>query len=77
TGTASSTVFVGMALAAARRHLPLARVQPRAAASADAAALPLVSVLKPLHGVEPRLEETLETLQLHPRRTHRQHPARQ
>jgi ceramide glucosyltransferase len=60
-GTASSTVFLGMALVAAVRHLRLARAQSRAVASLDAAALPMVSVFKPLHGAEPRLEETLES----------------
>jgi ceramide glucosyltransferase len=60
-GTASSTVFLGMALVAARRHLRLARVQSPTVVSVDAAALPMVSVLKPLHGAEPRLEETLES----------------
>jgi ceramide glucosyltransferase len=60
-GTASSTVFLGMALVAAVRHLRLARAQSRAVASVDAAALPMVSVFKPLHGAEPRLEETLES----------------
>jgi ceramide glucosyltransferase len=60
-GTASSTVFLGMALVAAWRHLQLGRVQARAAASVEEDALPMVSVLKPLHGAEPRLEETLES----------------
>jgi ceramide glucosyltransferase len=60
-GTASSTVFLGMALVAAVRHLRLARAQSRAVAAVDPAALPMVSVFKPLHGAEPRLEETLES----------------
>jgi ceramide glucosyltransferase len=60
-GTASSTVFLGMALVAAARHLRRARAQSLAAASGDPATLPMVSVFKPLHGAEPRLEETLES----------------
>ena len=60
-GTASSTVFLVMALTAAVRHLRLARVQSLAVASIDPASLPMVSVFKPLHGAEPRLEETLES----------------
>lgn len=59
-GTASSTVFLILALAAAMRHLRFARAQSRAAA-VDPAALSMVSVFKPLHGAEPRLEETLES----------------
>ena len=60
-GTASSTIYLGMALVAALRHLRLARAQSHAVASVDSAALPMVSVFKPLHGAEPRLEETLES----------------
>jgi ceramide glucosyltransferase len=60
-GTASSTVFLGLALVAALRHLRLAKEQSRHAASVAEAALPAVSIFKPLHGNEPRLEENLES----------------
>jgi ceramide glucosyltransferase len=60
-GTASSTVFLGLALVAAVRNLRLARAQSRVVASVAEAALPLVSIFKPLHGAEPRLEENLES----------------
>jgi ceramide glucosyltransferase len=60
-GTASSTVFLGLALAAASRNLRLARAQRKAVARTDTASLPFVTILKPLHGAEPRLEENLES----------------
>jgi ceramide glucosyltransferase len=78
-GSASSTVFLGMALVAAVRHLRRARVESQvahsfpsanvgsvagaglAAAPALASALPPVTILKPLHGAEPQLEENLES----------------
>jgi ceramide glucosyltransferase len=56
-GTASSTVFLILALVAAVRHLRLGRT--RSAGQAAAVALPRVTILKPLHGAEPRLEENL------------------
>ncbi len=60
-GTASSTVFLGMVLVAAARNLRSSRAQSKAIASIPAAALPAVSIFKPLHGGEPRLEENLES----------------
>lgn len=60
-GTASSTVFLSMVLVAAARNLRLAAAQSKAVASIPAAALPAVSIFKPLHGGEPRLEENLES----------------
>jgi ceramide glucosyltransferase len=60
-GAASSTVFLVMALVASVRHLRRARAQSRQAASIADAAFPPVSILKPLHGDEPRLEENLES----------------
>ena len=57
-GTASSTVFLGMALVAALRNLRRTRIQSRAVAFDS---LPMVSIFKPLHGAEPRLEENLES----------------
>lgn len=60
-GTASSTVFLVLALLAAVRNLRLSRAQTHAVASIPASSLPAVSILKPLHGAEPRLEENLES----------------
>jgi len=60
-GTASSTVFLGLALLAASRNLRLARAQSESASRTDRASLPFVTILKPLHGAEPRLEENLES----------------
>jgi ceramide glucosyltransferase len=60
-GTTSSTVFLGLVLVAARRNLRLARMQASETSGFKSAALPAVTVLKPLHGAEPRLEETLES----------------
>jgi ceramide glucosyltransferase len=61
-GSISSTVFLGLALVAVVRNLRIARAQSKAAASVGTASLPAVTVLKPLHGAEPRLEENLESL---------------
>jgi ceramide glucosyltransferase len=60
-GTASSTVFLALVLVAAARNLRLARAQSQTVASVPIAALPAVSVFKPLHGAEPRLEANLES----------------
>lgn len=60
-GTASSTVFLGMVLVAAVRNLRLARAQSKAIAPIPTSALPAVSIFKPLHGGEPRLEKNLES----------------
>ncbi len=58
-GTASSTVFLGLALVAALRHLRLGRAQSQLALQASRAVLPRVTIFKPLHGAEPKLEENL------------------
>ena len=59
-GTASSTVFLAIALVASVRHLRWARAERQKAEIADSA-LPPVAIFKPLHGNEPRLEENLES----------------
>jgi ceramide glucosyltransferase len=58
-GTASSTVFFVMVMAAALRNRRKAREMAREAEPANSALLPAVTILKPLHGAEPRLEENL------------------
>ncbi len=56
-GTIASTVFLVLALVAARRFVREARqTQPE-----QSTPLPAVSMLKPVHGMEPRLEEHLES----------------
>jgi ceramide glucosyltransferase len=60
-GTLSSTVFLGMVLAAVARYTGLARVARDAANATPESALPAVTLLKPVHGMEPRLAENLES----------------
>ncbi|MCU1311561.1 MAG: putative ceramide glucosyltransferase [Candidatus Angelobacter sp.] len=57
-GTLASTVFLVLALLAARRHA--IRMQAARQRHSDNAT-PGVSVLKPVHGMEPRLRENLES----------------
>jgi ceramide glucosyltransferase len=58
-GTVSSTVYLALALVAARRFRRRADIG--GAREAAPAAWPPVTILKPLHGFEPRLEECLES----------------
>jgi ceramide glucosyltransferase len=58
-GSLSSTVFLILVLVASRRYLRLARSARERAASIARSALPAVSILKPVHGMEPRLSENL------------------
>jgi ceramide glucosyltransferase len=60
-GTISSTVFLLIVLVAVARNLRLARAQSQAASLVASSALPAVTILKPLHGAEPRLEQNLES----------------
>jgi ceramide glucosyltransferase len=60
-GTLSSTVFLGMVFAAVSRYRRLAKVALEASQSIPDAALPPVTLLKPVHGMEPCLAENLET----------------
>ena len=60
-GTFSSTVFLFMTLAAAWRYRGNAAKDKVAAASVSNSSLPPVTILKPVHGMEPRLLENLES----------------
>ncbi len=60
-GTLSSTVFLGMVLVAAVRYQNLAATAKKAVQSVPESALPPVTILKPVHGMEPRLAENLES----------------
>lgn len=60
-GTISSTVFLGMVLTAAAGYRKRARQAGLTAMSTPPASLPSVTVLKPVHGMEPRLAENLES----------------
>jgi ceramide glucosyltransferase len=60
-GSISSTVFLGMALAGVAKFRAQARSQAATAAAIPPADLPPVSLLKPLHGMEPQLEHNLES----------------
>jgi len=60
-GTISSTVFLVLALIGAWRFHSIARQQRVFEATLNDAQLPFVSLLKPLHGLEPQLDENLES----------------
>ncbi len=60
-GSLTSTIFLAMALIAALRHERKARRLHQQTDSVELQSLPPVTVLKPVHGMEPRLEETLES----------------
>jgi ceramide glucosyltransferase len=58
-GTASSAVYLGLALLGIRKFRVEAAGQERAASALTDGQLPPVSILKPLHGLEPELEKNL------------------
>lgn len=60
-GALSSTVVLVLTLIGARRFHRMAREQRRFEATLGDAQLPFVSLLKPLHGPEPQLEENIES----------------
>src|SRR5438094_9767512 len=60
-GIVSSTVFLRLALVAARRYRRHADNASRSANAVPESALPPVTLLKPVHGMEPRLRENLES----------------
>jgi len=60
-GSFTSTLFFGMAVVASRRYLRGSRQLCQAVRTISAESLPPVTILKPVCGMEPRLEETLES----------------
>lgn len=60
-GTASSIIFLILVLVAALRYRKSTRTAKQAAESVPESSLPPVSILKPVHGMEPRLQENLES----------------
>jgi len=58
-GILSSTIYLGMVMVAARRYRGLARKQQLAVDATSNRDLPAVTVLKPVHGLEPKLAENL------------------
>ena len=60
-GVLSSAVYLGMTLVAAVRYHNRAAIDRQAAGAVSVNDLPAVSILKPVHGAEPRLAECLES----------------
>ncbi len=60
-GSFTSTIFLGMVVVAAFRYVLSARSGQKQPGSASHQNLPAVTIFKPVHGMEPRLEETLES----------------
>lgn len=60
-GSVSSAIFLFLALAAAWRYRRLAQAARRSIATVSESSLPSVTMLKPVHGMEPRLRENLES----------------
>lgn len=60
-GSASSTVFLFLVLAAAWRYRGLARAARSSIVAVPESSLPPITMLKPVHGMEPHLKENLES----------------
>jgi ceramide glucosyltransferase len=60
-GTLSSTIFLLMVLVAARRYRRIAGADLISARSISESSLPPATILKPVHGMEPRLRQNLES----------------
>lgn len=60
-GSFTSTIFLGMVVAATLRYLLRAQANHDPVSSVLPPDLPAVTILKPVHGMEPKLEETLES----------------
>ena len=60
-GSLTSTVFLGMVLVAAVRYATSCRMPVQRVLGVPPRELPPVTILKPLYGMEPRLEANLES----------------
>ena len=60
-GSFTSTVYFGMVMMAAFRYVQVSRKLRARVQSTPERSLPPVTILKPVHGMEPRLEATLES----------------
>jgi ceramide glucosyltransferase len=60
-GSFTSTIFFGMVMVAAFRYVLHTRRDGEQGRSTSPQDLPAVTILKPVHGMEPKLEETLES----------------
>ncbi len=60
-GSLTSTIFLGMVLFAAIRYIRSCRRPRQRVLDVASRQLPPVTILKPLHGMEPELEENLES----------------
>jgi ceramide glucosyltransferase len=60
-GSISSTIFLLMTMVAARRFRRLSDPTRNSACSVPESSLPPATILKPVHGMEPRLRENLES----------------
>jgi ceramide glucosyltransferase len=60
-GSISSTIFLFLALAAALRFRRISRTARQEIEAVPAGTLPFISLLKPVHGMEPRLRQNLES----------------
>lgn len=60
-GTVTSTIFLGLVFVAVSRFRSGLPQKKQAVSGVPDVALPFVSVMKPVHGLEPRLKETLRT----------------
>src|SRR5216110_1071012 len=60
-GTLSSNIFLVLVLVAALRFHRIARSAAANAAAIPDSSLPAVTMLKPVHGMEPRLAENIES----------------
>ena len=60
-GSFTSTIFLGMVVVATFRYVLHTRRDGKQLSSTSPQNLPAVTILKPVHGMEPKLEETLES----------------